>query len=148
MANRSKAKGSAFESKIRDYLTEELGIKFERVPLSGAIHYLKGDLWVPADTASFPYTIELKHYAELEFNNLLTAKTTDILEFWKQALDEAKTMKKKPLLIFRWNRSKDFCCWNDELTLKHQVEYRVFGYHFKMGLLEDWVNNYKATCLK
>ena len=143
MASKSKTKGSAFEAKIRDILTEELNIKFERMPLSGSISYLKGDLWVPSDTASFPYTIECKHYAELEFNNLLTAKTTDILEFWKQAMEEAKVMNKKPLLIFRWNRSKDFICWDSDIELEHQIEYKVFGYKFKMGLLSDWLDKFK-----
>jgi hypothetical protein len=42
--NKSKAKGSAFESKIKDKLNEEFpNLQFERVPLSGAISYLKGD---------------------------------------------------------------------------------------------------------
>ena len=145
MASKSKIKGSTFEAKIRDILTEQLKIKFERTPLSGSISYLKGDLWVPSDTKGFEYIIECKHYSELEFNNLLTAKSTDILEFWRQALDEAKTMNKNPLVIFRWNRSKDFILWNTDINLDHQVEYKVFGYYFKMGLLVDWLKKYKAS---
>jgi len=148
VASKSKLKGSAFEAKIRDILTEELDLKFERTPLSGSISYLKSDLWVPSDTAGWPYAIECKHYAELEFNNLLTAKSTDILQFWQQTIDSAKIMNKKPILIFRWNRSKDFIAWNDEIILDHQIEYRVFGYYFKMGLLTDWLVKYKASCLK
>lgn len=146
MASKSKLKGSAFEAKIRDILTEELKLKFERTPLSGSISYLKSDLWVPSDTAGWPYAIECKHYAELEFNNLLTAKSTDILQFWEQAVESAKIMNKKPLLIFRWNRSKDFIVWNDDLELDHQVEYRVFGHSFKMGLLTDWLTKFKDSC--
>ncbi len=145
MASKSKLKGSAFETKIRDVLTEELGIKFERTPLSGSISYLRGDLWVPSDTKGFEFVIECKHYAELEFNNLLTAKSTDILEFWKQALDEAQVMNKKPLVIFRWNRSKDFILWDTDMNLEHQIEYKVFGYQFKMGLLSDWLDKFKLT---
>lgn len=145
MANKSKNKGSAFEAKIRDKLTESLGFKFERVPLSGSISYLKGDIWLPSDTAAWPFTVEAKHYAELEFNNLLTAKSTDVLEFWRQAQEEARIMNKSPLVIFRWNRSKDFILWDTDLVLDHQIEYRVFGYYFKMGLLDDWLKKYKAS---
>ena len=145
MASKSKLKGSAFEAKIRDKLTEELGIKFERTPLSGSISYLRGDLWVPSDTKGFEYVIECKHYSELEFNNLLTAKSTDILEFWRQSLDESQTMNKHPLVIFRWNRSKDFILWDTDLNLDHQVEYKIFGYKFKMGLLSDWIEKFKLT---
>lgn len=145
MASKSKLKGSAFETKIKDILTKELKLKFERTPLSGSISYLKGDIWLPSDTKAFPYIIECKHYSELEFNNLLTAKSTDILEFWRQALDAAKIMDKSPLVIFRWNRSKDFILWNTSLTLEHQVEYRVFEYQFKMGLLTDWLKKYKVS---
>ena len=76
---------------------------------------------------------------------MLTAKSTDILEFWKQALDESQTMNKHPLVIFRWNRSKDFILWNTDLDLDHQVEYKVFGYKFKMGLLSDWIDKFKLT---
>ena len=43
MVNRSKIKGSAYEAKIRDLLTSELKIEFKRMPLSGALEYLKGD---------------------------------------------------------------------------------------------------------
>ena len=146
MSNFSKAKGSAFEAKIRDLLSTELKLKFERVPLSGSIEYLKGDLWTPEDTKAFPYCIECKHYAELDFNSLLTAKSNDIYSFWQQTLDGAARMKKSPLLIFRWNRSKDFAAWDTELNSPHQMHINCFGYKFKMGLLTDWITQYKSSC--
>ena len=49
--NKSKAKGSAYEQKIATRLTNEFGVEFRRVPLSGSIDYLKGDIWTPHDTA-------------------------------------------------------------------------------------------------
>lgn len=140
MANRSKIKGSAYEAKIKDRLNAEFpNIRFERVPLSGAIEYLKGDIWTPHDTAAWPWCIEAKHYAELEWNNLLTAKTTDILNFWKQTLREAEVMKKHPLLIFRWNRSKDFVAFNDNIVVETFLQVNSFGYSFKIALLDDWL---------
>ena len=73
--NKSKAKGSAYEQKIAARLSSEFGKEFRRVPLSGAIDYLKGDIWTPHDTAWWPYAIECKHYKNIEWNNLLTSKT-------------------------------------------------------------------------
>ena len=143
MVNKSKIKGSAYEAKIKRYLNSHLDFEFERMPLSGAIEYLKGDLWTPHDTAGWPYCIECKHYKDIQWNNLLTAKTTDLLQFWRQAEREAEVMKKKPLLIFRWNRSKDFIGWNDDIVVDHYVEVKSFGCHFKITQLDDWIRALK-----
>ena len=141
--NKSKVKGSAFEAKIKTILTNHFKVKFERVPLSGALKYLKGDIWTMDKYQEWPYCIECKHYAELDFNSLLTAKSNDIFSFWKQATEEAAHMNKKPLLIFRWDRSKDFIAWNDETILETQLEVNSFGNSFKIGLLDDWLKNCK-----
>lgn len=143
MVNKSKIKGSAYEAKIRDLLTEQLKIEFKRMPLSGSLEYLKGDLWTPHDTAAWPYCIECKHYAEVNWNGLLTAKSSDLLDFWRQAVREAKVMKKMPLVIYRWNRSKDYICWSDDINLELQITYKGFDCEFKMGLLQDWLDVYK-----
>ena len=143
MANKSKIKGSAYEAKIKRYLNSHFDIEFERMPLSGSIEYLKGDLWTPHDTAAWPYCIECKHYKDIQWNNLLTAKTTDILQFWRQAVREAEVMRKEPLLIFRWNRSKDFVGWSDDVKVDHYVEIKSFGGHFKVTQLDDWVKAVK-----
>ena len=139
MSSKSKIKGSAYEAKIAKLLTNEFKVEFRRVPLSGAIDYLKGDIWTPKDTAWWPYCIECKHYKDIQWNNFLTSKTTDMLTFWKQTLREAEVMEKKPLLIFRWNRSKDFIAFDDDLKVEHYVEVKSFGYHFKITLLEEWI---------
>ena len=85
MVNKSKIKGSTYEYKIRDIFSEHFKLKFERVPMSGALPYLKGDLFVPNKLESSKYTIECKHYKEINFNNLLTAKSNDLYKFWQQA---------------------------------------------------------------
>ena len=143
ISNKSKAKGTAYEQKIANKLSNELKKEFRRVPLSGSIDYLKGDIWVPADTAWWPYCIEAKHYKDLQWNNLLTSKTTDILNFWKQTLRESEVMNKKPLLIFRWNRSKDFVAFNDNLIVDFYIEVKSFGCHFKVTKLDDWLTKTK-----
>ena len=53
-------------------------------------------------------------------------------------------MRKKPLLIFRWNRSKDFVAWNDEIEVDHYVEVNSFGCHFKISQLDHWVKALKC----
>ena len=143
MANKSKIKGSAYEAKIKRYLNSHFDIEFERMPLSGSIEYLKGDIWTPHDTAAWPFCIECKHYKDIQCNNLLTAKSTDLLNFWRQAFREAEVMRKEPLLIFRWNRSKDFVGWSDDVEVSHYIEIKSFGCHFKVTQLDDWVKAVK-----
>lgn len=139
MTNKSKIKGSAYEAKITKLLTDEFKKEFRRVPLSGSLEWLKGDIFVPTDTAWFPYTIECKHYATIDWSNLLTAKTSDLHNFWKQTTREAEVMKRKPLLIFRWNRSKDYVAFNDDIIVDNYVEIQSFGNNFKICLLDEWL---------
>ena len=54
-------------------------------------------------------------------------------------------MKKKPLVIYRWNRSKDYVCWDDEVEIKHYIKCNVFDCKFKMGLLNDWITEIKSS---
>ena len=43
----SRAKGARGEYLVRDMLREHSNLQFERVPNSGALEYLKGDLYIP-----------------------------------------------------------------------------------------------------
>ena len=149
MANPSKIKGTAFESKVVKILSEALGKEFKRMPLSGAISYLKSDIWLPSDTAAWPFSVECKHYAEIEWNNLLTAKSTEIHDFWRKVSKDAITMEKKPLLIFRWNRSKEFVGYDDyTIECDHYLEVSAFGHKFRIALLTDWLEAYKKKLPK
>lgn len=142
--NKSKAKGSAYESKIVGILNKEFAnLQFERVPLSGSISYLKGDIWTPHDTAAFPWCIEAKHYKEINWNSLLTAKSTEMYKFWEQTQREADVMGKKPLLIFRWDRSKDYVAYNDDIEVEDYLQVSCFGHSFKISLLTDWLKAVK-----
>jgi hypothetical protein len=66
-----------------------------------------------------------------------------MLQFWRQVVREAEVMKKKPLLIFRWNRSKDFVAFDDDIEVPFYVEVKSFGCHFKITKLDDWLNEMK-----
>jgi hypothetical protein len=56
---------------------------------------------------------------------------------------EAEVMKKKPLLIFRWNRSKDFVAFDDDLEVPFYIEVKSFGCQFKVTKLDDWIEAIK-----
>ena len=58
----SRAKGARGEYLVRDMLREHTGHQFERVPSSGALDYLKGDLYVPH--AKNKFCIEVKNYKD------------------------------------------------------------------------------------
>ena len=149
MANPSKVKGTTFETAMVKLLTQELGMEFKRMPLSGAISYLKSDIWVPSDTAAWPFSTECKSYAEIEWNNLLTAKSTELHEFWRQVSKDAETMKKKPLLLFKWNRSKPYAGYNDfTIECESYIEIKSFGHNFRIALLTDWLEAYKKKLPK
>ena len=42
-----RAKGAEGERQVRDLLKGHTGLAFERVPMSGALEYLKGDIFLP-----------------------------------------------------------------------------------------------------
>mgnify|MGYP000660158291 CR=1 FL=1 len=104
----SRAKGARGEYLIRDMLRETTGHKFERVPASGALEYLKGDLYVPH--AKNRFCIEVKNYAESPLNDsIFTAqKTNNLIRWWKKVVAQAKGGNQEPLLFFKYNRSKPF----------------------------------------
>lgn len=140
MTNASKTKGRAFEYVVRDKMTDTFKSQFERVPLSGALSYLKGDVYAPW-LPDFPWTIEAKHHKEVDWNNVLTAKTSLLLEFWDQTTREAMVMKKHPLLVYKWDRSKLYACWfDDKVKTRNFVHIKSGTREFYMTLLDDWLN--------
>ena len=60
-----RAKGARAETVVRDELRKLTGLKWERVPGSGALdpkHLLKGDLYVVGEKNL--YCVEVKHYKD------------------------------------------------------------------------------------
>ena len=80
-----------------------------------------------------------------KWNNLLTSKTSNIFGFWQQTVREAEVMKKKPLLLFRWDRSKDYAAYDDNLDIEDYIEVSSFGYKFKISRLDDWIKALKKS---
>ena len=84
----------------------------------------------------------------LNFNSLITAKSNDIWAFWKQAQEECDVMRQnnpkvKPIVIFRWDRSKNFVMWDDDIQVKTQMSITAFGNNVKIALLDDWLKQVK-----
>lgn len=139
----SRAKGARTETVVRDLLRKHTGLGWERVPGSGALdpkHQLKGDLYVPGRTNE--WCVEVKGYAEDHLTSaILTGKSPQLIEFWKQTQRQGHQVNKYPLLIFKFDRSKIFVAFEDMPTTNN---YRYLfvscdGYEFFVALLEDWL---------
>jgi hypothetical protein len=48
-------------------------------------------------------------------------------------------MKKLPLLVYKWDRSKLYVCWNDDIEVKNYLYVKSGEHEFKMALLDDWL---------
>jgi len=139
----SRAKGARTETVVRDVLKKFTGLGWERVPGSGALdpkHLLKGDLYVPGRTNL--WCVEVKGYKEDHLTSqLLTSKTPQLIEFWEQSVRQGIQVGKKPLLIFKFDRSKVFVAFDD---MPNSQNYRCIYYNhesheFYVALLEDWL---------
>jgi Holliday junction resolvase len=138
----SRAKGARTETVVRDALRKHTGLGWERVPGSGALdpkHQLKADLYVPGRTNL--YAVEVKGYAEDHISSaLLTGKNPQLIEFWKQSVRQGQQVNKKPLLAFKFDRSKIFVAFLDMPTGNYRnIFISVDGHEFYVALLEDWL---------
>ena len=104
----SRAKGARGEYLVRDLLRESTGLQFERVPSSGALDYLKGDLYVPH--AKNRFCIEVKNYESSPLSDkVFTApRTNNLIKWWKKVVQQAEGGNQEPLLFFKYNRSAVF----------------------------------------
>lgn len=104
----SRQKGIRGEYLVRDILRDSTGYQFERIPSSGALTYLKGDLYVPHKSNRF--CIEVKNYklSPLTDKIFTQPKTNNLLQWWRKLRAQAKHMEQEPLLFFKYDRSKVF----------------------------------------
>lgn len=103
----SRAKGQRGEYLVRDMLRDATGLQFERVPSSGALSYLKGDLYVP--DAKNIFCIEVKNYEKSPLTDkIFTNKTNYFLQWWDKIVKQAELKLQQPLLFFKYSRSKVF----------------------------------------
>lgn len=141
----SREKGARAESVVKETMRKLTGLPWERTPGSGALdpkHMLKGDLYVPNRTNL--YCVEIKHYAEDHFTSkILTSKTPQLFVWWDQALRQALQMGRKPLLIFKFDRSKLFAAFMDIPDGEYMYTYVHYSdsHPFYVSTLEDFIKN-------
>jgi Holliday junction resolvase len=141
----SRAKGARGEYLIRDMLREATGYKFERVPASGALEYLKGDLYVPNEKNRF--CIEVKNYADSPLNDsMFTAqKTNNLIRWWKKIVIQAEGGNQEPLLFFKYNRSKPFVVTEIE---PENINYMYINWlNCYVSLATEWLQHEKVEFL-
>ena len=135
-----RAKGARAETQVRDKLRELTSLTWERVPSSGALdpkHGLKGDLYIPNEKNL--YSVEVKHYADDQFStSIFTAKSPILSSWWDQAIRQGEQVSKKPLLIFKHDRSKMFVAFDDIPNKDYLYVCIQYKDPFFVSLLEDW----------
>ncbi len=135
----SRAKGARGEYLVRDMLRDATGLKFERVPASGALEYLKGDLYVPNQRNH--YCIEVKNYKDSPLTDKIFTqrKTNNLIRWWKKVVQQAKGGNQMPLLFFKYDRSKVFVV--TEHKPKETEEYLFIRFlNCYILLAEDWLS--------
>lgn len=132
----SRAKGARGEYLVRDLLREYTKLQFERVPSSGALSYLKGDLYVPDEKNLF--CIEVKNYEKSPFTDkIFTNKTNYLLQWWDKIINQAQLKQQRPLLFFKYSRSKIFVVTDIKPENVHYAHISWLGCY--VALAEDWL---------
>lgn len=134
-------KGARGETVVRDKLRLLTNLQFERVPSSGALdpkHGLKGDLYIPNEKNL--YAIEVKNYEEDHLTSkVLSSSNPQLVQFWEQAIRQGKQVDKKPLLLFKFARSKVFAAYQDIPTHCNHMFICSGEHEFYVSLLDDWI---------
>ena len=146
MAVNPRTKGQRGEYAVRDLLRKHSGLTFERVPSSGALSYLKGDLYVPQQPNNF--CIEVKNYKDSHINDkILTSKTNKIVEWWEKIECQAIEAGQEPLLFVKYDRSKIFA-----VTAQKPAKVKNFLYISPLNcyiiIAEEWLSTEKIQWLK
>ena len=141
----SRAKGQRGEYLVRDLLRTYTTLPFERVPTSGALAYLKGDLYVPNKENIF--CIEVKNYEKSPLSDkVFTNKVNYLTSWWTKLCDQAEGRQQKPLLFFKYSRSKVFVV-TDIMPDKTKYMHISWLNCFVM-LAEEWLTQEEIYFLK
>lgn len=141
----ARLKGQRGEYLVRDLLRKHTGLGFERVPSSGALSYLKGDLYIPDSNNRF--CIEVKNYEKSPLTDkIFTNKTNYLLLWWEKIVDQASIKDQEPLLFFKYSRSKLYVVTGTE---PKKAKYMYISWlNCYVLLAEDWLTEEKVDFLK
>lgn len=117
----ARNKGKVFERKIVKHL-KNIGIDAKRVPMSGALSWLKGDC-VEFNTIK-PHVHEMKHQEALSINT-----------WWEQALDQVKD-EEVPVLHFTSNYKPVYTMITSELFDDMMFAYGKFHKELDLKVME------------
>ena len=136
----SRMKGARGEYLVRDLLRKHTNLQFERVPSSGALSYLKGDLYVP--DAKNLFCIEVKNYENSPLTDkVFTNKTNYLVQWWDKIVSQASLKNQRPLLFFKYSRSKLFVV--TDITPQNTDYMYISWLGCYVMLAEDWLQNEK-----
>ena len=133
-----RAKGAEGERQVRDLLRKHTELEFQRVPMSGALDFMKGDIFLP--NMHNNYCIEVKFYKDSHFSDkVLTAKKSNVfIQWWNQTIEQAKKARAKPALFFKYNRSKIFVAQKDKP--ENGLDYMYVSFlGCYVSLAQDWL---------
>ncbi|MEK9894894.1 MAG: hypothetical protein VW518_00525 [Burkholderiaceae bacterium] len=137
----SRQKGQRGEYLVRDLLREATGIKFERVPASGALSYLKGDIYIP--NAKNKFCIEVKNYEKSPISDkVFTNKTNYLVVWWEKIQYQAEAQEQEPLLFVKYSRSKVFVVTKQQPTNTRYMQLSWMNCY--VMLAEEWIKNEKV----
>jgi Holliday junction resolvase len=144
MAVNSRSKGATGENLVRDLLRTRTGLVFERTPGSGS-GVIKGDLHVPKQANR--YCIEVKNYAESPLTDkVFTNKTNNLIVWWTKLKQQAIQCNQKPLLLYRYNRSKLFVVTEEKPANVDKFLYFSWLDCYTM-LAEEWLEKERIIWL-
>lgn len=142
----SRDKGARAEAQAKEMLIKHTNLNWQRTPGSGALdeaHKMKGDLYIPE--ANNVYCVEVKHYKDDHLTSkTLTDKNPQLMLWWEQAVRQGKQVQKRPLLIFKFDRSKWFVMLDSvDILASQSYRWLTFNYNSNSEMyiakLEDWL---------
>ena len=104
---------------VRDLLRDHTNLQFERVPMSGALEYLKGDLYVPNERNHF--CIEVKNYADSPLSDkILPDKNKQLVAMVEKAGYTGISRETASLTVFYTTDQKIYACHRNK-TRVHKL---------------------------
>lgn len=147
----ARNKGSKFERDTAKYLSEWWGYEFHRTPGSGSLHWsssnnVAGDIVTPLE-ANFPYVVECKDHNDEWTLESVVLNQRNIKHWWNQVVDDALSVGRVPMLIFKRNRSSTFIMlpYNERLDAelaKQQTNFMITYVSYKD--MQDRENRFKV----
>lgn len=159
----SRKKGAKNERNLAKAFEKWTGIEFSRVPASGGLRWkgmqeiICGDIIPSGDihfAIDFPFSIEAKAYADLNFKDPLLNNNSKLYDFWEQSSADAKRSNKRPLVFSRQNgmpKGLYFVqlSYDDLTTMSLDIYYHIaFDEDFVIMRSDDFFRSDYPTILK